>query len=113
LLYSKLKYKLHQDKIHKIIKEAVDIETKFITESLPCNLIGMNCILMIQYIKFVADRLVKQLNYEPIYKVSNPFQFMDTIGMESKSNFFENRVSQYQKANIISGTSEFKLMDDF
>ena len=113
LLYSKLKNKLSENKIHQIVKEAVNIEIKFITESLPCNLIGMNSTLMIEYIKFVADRLVKQLQYKPIYKVTNPFQFMDTIGMESKSNFFENRVSQYQKPNVLSGTSEFKITDDF
>ena len=114
LLYLKyINNKLNQEKIHQIFKEAIDIEVKFITESLPCNLIGMNSILMIQYIKFVADRLLKQINYQPIYKATNPFQFMDTIGMESKSNFFENRVSQYQKATFINSTNEFKITDEF
>lgn len=100
LLYSMLKNKLSQEMIHTIIKEAVDIEDEFINESIPCRLLGMNSDLMSQYIKFVADRLVMQLGYDKVYNVTNPFHFMDRINLEHKANFFEDRNSQYSKANI-------------
>lgn len=99
LLYSKLNKKLAKTKIHEIIKEAVAIEIEFICDSLPCNLIGMNAELMTQYIKFVADRLCVQLGYDKIYDVSNPFDFMEFISVESKTNFFEKRVSEYALSN--------------
>ena len=98
-LYSKLNNKLSQNKIHTIIKDAVDIEIEFITEALPCKLIGMNSTLMTQYIKFVADRLALQLGNFKIYHVSNPFDFMEMISLEGKTNFFEKRVGEYALAN--------------
>jgi ribonucleoside-diphosphate reductase beta chain len=99
LLYSKLVKKLHKTRIYEIVKEAVDIETEFICDALPCRLIGMNAQSMSQYIKFVADRLCLQLGYEKIYNVTNPFDFMEMISIESKTNFFEKRVSEYALAN--------------
>lgn len=99
LLYSKLVKKLHKSRIYEIVKEAVDIETEFICDALPCRLIGMNAQSMSQYIKFVADRLCLQLGYDKIYNVTNPFDFMEMISIESKTNFFEKRVSEYALAN--------------
>lgn len=110
LLYSKLKKKLPKTKIHEIIKEAVAIEIEFICEALPCNLIGMNSELMTQYIKFVADRLCVQLGYDKIYNTSNPFDFMELISLESKTNFFEKRVSEYSLSN--NEYSEENLFDE-
>jgi ribonucleoside-diphosphate reductase subunit M2 len=95
LLYSKLKKKISKTKFLEIIKEAVDIEIEFICEALPCRLIGMNADMMSQYIKFCADRLSLQLGYDKIYDTSNPFDFMELISIESKTNFFEKRVSEY------------------
>jgi ribonucleotide reductase beta subunit family protein with ferritin-like domain len=99
LLYTKLTHKLPQSSIHTIIKEAVAIETEFITEALPCRLIGMNAKLMTQYIEFVADRLSLQLGCDKIYFSSNPFDFMELISIESKVNFFERTNSEYALAN--------------
>ena len=99
LLYSKLLKKTRKDKVYELIKEAVEIEKEFICEALPCRLIGMNSQLMSQYIEFVADRLVVQIGYEKIYKTSNPFDFMELISLEGKTNFFEKRVSDYALAN--------------
>jgi ribonucleotide reductase beta subunit family protein with ferritin-like domain len=87
--------KYSKQKVHEIIKEAVEIEKEFICEALPCRLIGMNSKLMSQYIEFVADRLSIQLGYEKIYNSSNPFDFMEMISIEGKTNFFEKRVSEY------------------
>lgn len=100
LLYSKLINKLPEKVIHNIIKEAVEIESEFITDSLPCDLIGMNADLMKDYIKFVADRLCNQLGYNYIYQVENPFDFMELISIEGKTNFFEKRVAEYSMANV-------------
>jgi len=99
LLYTKLTHKLPQSIIHTIIKEAVVIETEFITEALPCRLIGMNAKLMTQYIEFVADRLSLQLGCDKIYFSANPFDFMELISIESKVNFFERTNSEYALAN--------------
>jgi ribonucleoside-diphosphate reductase subunit M2 len=99
LLYSKLLKKVDKARIHELIKEAVDIETEFICEALPCRLIGMNSELMSQYIRFVADRLCVQLGYKKIYNVSNPFDFMELISLEGKTNFFERKVGEYALAN--------------
>lgn len=99
LLYSKLVNKLSQDSIHTIIKEAVAIETEFITDALPCRLIGMNAKLMTQYIEFVADRLAVQLGCNKIFFSSNPFDFMELISIESKVNFFERTNAEYALAN--------------
>jgi ribonucleoside-diphosphate reductase beta chain len=100
LLYSKLINKLTVEEAVGIIKDAVTIETEFITEALPCALIGMNAGLMAQYIKFVADRLSIQLGYGPIYCVGNPFSFMERISLENKDNFFEKRVTTYAKSAV-------------
>lgn len=97
-LYSKLEKKLTKKKIQEIIQDAVDIEKGFITESLPCRLIGMNSDLMSQYIEFVADRLLLQLGADAIYGAINPFDFMEMISLEQKTNFFESRVSEYSLA---------------
>ena len=99
LLYSKLVKKIDKARIHEIIKEAVEIETEFICNALPCRLIGMNSELMTQYIQFVADRLSVQLGYKKIYNVTNPFDFMEMISLEGKTNFFENRTGEYSLAN--------------
>ena len=99
LLYSKLLKKVDKARIHELIKEAVDIETEFICEALPCRLIGMNSEMMSQYIRFVADRLCVQLGYKKIYNVSNPFDFMELISLEGKTNFFERKVGEYSLAN--------------
>ena len=100
LLYSKLQNKLSAEEAKKILEEAVEIEIEFITQALPCALIGMNAALMAEYIKFVADRLSMQLGYEPIYSVRNPFSFMERISLENKDNFFEKRVSTYAKSAV-------------
>jgi ribonucleoside-diphosphate reductase subunit M2 len=113
LLYSKLQKKIEKSRIHEIIKEAVDIETEFICEALPCKLIGMNAEMMTQYIKFVADRLVLQLGYKKIYNVINPFQFMELISLESKTSFFERRVSEYALATKEKDEDIFDLKADF
>lgn len=99
LLYSKLYKKLNKKRIYEIVQEAVEIEKLFITESIPCRMIGMNSKLMIQYIEFVADRLCLQLGYEKIYKSHNPFDFMELISIEKKVNFFERTNSEYSLAN--------------
>lgn len=112
-LYHKLIKKLDEEKIHSIIKEAVDIETEFICEALPCRLIGMNSKLMTQYIQFVADRLCIQLDCDKIYNSANPFGFMETISIERKTNFFESRVSEYALANKAVDANIFKFESDF
>ena len=98
LLYHKLENKLSENEITNIFKEAVEIEKEFICESLPCRLLGMNTKLMCQYIEFVADRLIVQLGYNKLYNASNPFDFMESISLEKKTNFFESRVSEYALA---------------
>jgi len=113
LLYSKLNKKIEKSRIHEIIKEAVEIETEFICQALPCKLIGMNSEMMIQYIKFVADRLVVQLGYKKIYDVSNPFPWMELISLESKTNFFEKRVSEYALATKEKDENIFDFKEDF
>jgi ribonucleoside-diphosphate reductase subunit M2 len=112
LLYSKLLKKIEKSRIHEIIKEAVEIETEFICNALPCRLIGMNSSMMSQYIRFVADRLSVQLGYKKIYDVSNPFDFMELISLEGKTNFFERKVGEYGLANKNSEDA-FSFSDDF
>jgi ribonucleotide reductase beta subunit family protein with ferritin-like domain len=99
-LYHKLQNKLSEKQITDIIREAVEIETEFICSALPCSLIGMNSRDMSQYIQFVADRLAVQLGCQKIYRVQNPFDFMDLISMEGKTNFFEKKVSEYSKPGV-------------
>jgi ribonucleoside-diphosphate reductase subunit M2 len=113
LLYSKLVKKIDKARIHEIIKEAVEIETEFICQALPCKLIGMNSELMTQYIKFVADRLVVQLGYKKIYNAINPFDFMELISLEGKTNFFEKRVPDYALANKTNSEEAFNFSEDF
>jgi ribonucleoside-diphosphate reductase subunit M2 len=99
LLYSKMKKKMRKDKLTEMISEAVEIEKEFIISALPCRLIGMNSVLMSQYIEFVADRLIVQLGGEKIYGVACPFDWMEMISVEGKTNFFEKRVGEYALAN--------------
>jgi ribonucleoside-diphosphate reductase subunit M2 len=113
LLYSKLIKKLDKSRIHEIIKEAVEIETEFICEALPCKLIGMNSKLMTQYIQFVADRLCVQLGYKKIYNVTNCFDWMELISLESKTSFFEKRNDSYALANTNGKNDAFELLEDF
>jgi ribonucleoside-diphosphate reductase beta chain len=115
LLYGKLLNKLSKADATKIIREAVKIEKQFITKALPCEMIGMNAKLMAQYIEFVADRLAVQLGYPKIYHAANPFQFMERISLESKDNFFEKRVTTYQKANTAGDAEKkkFSTEEDF
>jgi ribonucleotide reductase beta subunit family protein with ferritin-like domain len=113
LLYSKLQKKISQSRIHEIIKDAVEIETEFICEALPCRLIGMNSQMMTQYIQFMADRLCIQLGYDKIYNVNNCFSFMELISLDGKSNFFEKRVSDYALANKTQNSETFMLNEDF
>ena len=105
-MYSYVKNKLTQSQIESIIKEAVEIEKEFIIESIPCKLIGMNSDMMSHYIEFVADRLLVQLGYSKVYNTSNPFEFMEMISLEGKTNFFEKRVTEYSKANVMSTYSK-------
>jgi ribonucleoside-diphosphate reductase subunit M2 len=113
LLYNKLVKKMPKNKIHELIKEAVDIETEFICEALPCRLIGMNSKMMTQYIQFVADRLCLQLGYDKLYDVPNPFDFMELISLEGKTNFFERVVSDYSLANKTVDENTFEFSEDF
>ena len=112
LLYSKLVKKIDKARIHEIIKQAVEIETEFICDALPCRLIGMNSQMMTQYIQFVADRLSVQLGYKKIYNVANPFDWMELISLESKTNFFEKRLDAYALANKCSDNA-FEFSEDF
>jgi ribonucleoside-diphosphate reductase subunit M2 len=113
LLYSKLHVKLAKSQIAEIIKEAVEIEKEFITESLPCRLIGMNSKLMSQYVEFVGDRLCVQLGIDKLYNSSNPLDFMELISLESKSNFFERTVSEYALANKNVSSDVFDMACEF
>ena len=114
LLYSKLLNKLPVEVLQRIVKEAVDIELDFVTSALPVNLIGMNAGLMSHYIKFVADRLLTALGTEKLYDVENPFDWMEQISLQGKSNFFEKRVGEYQKAGVRHSEARiFSLDEDF
>jgi ribonucleotide reductase beta subunit family protein with ferritin-like domain len=115
LLYSKLKNKVSEQEVHQMFEEAVNIETKFICESLPCSLLGMNAELMTQYIKFVADRLLTDLGYNKIWNTTNPFDFMESISLEGKKNFFEGRPTQYQKSSVLNKTKDeaFNFSNNF
>lgn len=109
MIYKKLSKQLNKKKVIEIIKEAVDIEKEFICEALPCRLISMNSKLMSDYIEFVADRLTIQLGYEPIYNTSNPFDFMEMISIEGKTNFFEKRVGEYALATKTKDSTVFDM----
>jgi ribonucleoside-diphosphate reductase beta chain len=107
--------KLSKDQVKQIILDAVEIEKEFILDALPVKLIGMNSDLMSQYIEFVADRLLQELGNEKIYNATNPFDFMDMISIQGKTNFFEKRVGEYQKAGVLDGknTQDFTIDEDF
>lgn len=115
LVYKHLIGKLPESTIHKIIGDAVEIEKQFVTESLPVELIGMNSKLMSQYIEFVADRLIYALGYKKLYNATNPFEWMEMISLQGKTNFFEKRVGDYQKSGVMSSTEDkvFRLDADF
>ncbi|MEN8928085.1 MAG: ribonucleotide-diphosphate reductase subunit beta, partial [Flavobacteriales bacterium] len=108
--------KVPKARIQEIIEYAVEIEKEFVTESLPVRLIGMNSGMMSQYIEFVADRLLMELGNDKIYNATNPFDFMDMINLQGKTNFFEKRVGEYQKAGVASASSSeqtFSVDEDF
>jgi len=115
LMFHHLKNKPSEERIVQIVSEAVEIEIEFLTDALPVKLIGMNCDLMSIYIKFVADRLLSELSCQKIYNVENPFDFMENISLDGKTNFFEKRVGDYQKAGVMSTREEntFTLDADF
>jgi ribonucleotide reductase beta subunit family protein with ferritin-like domain len=112
MILNKINEKIPQKKAHKIMREAVEIEKEFITESIPIRLIGMNADLMKQYIEFVADRLLVQLGYDKIYNKSNPFSWMELISLNCKSNFFECTVSDYSLATKNNGNNELSFDDN-
>ena len=118
LLYSMLENKLSDEEVHSIVKDAVDHEKEFICEALSVNLIGMNAKMMGEYIEFVADRLVVELGAEKIFGTPNPFDWMELISLQGKTNFFEKRVGDYQKAGVMAsltkdGNHVFDLDTDF
>jgi len=106
LLYGSLQNKLPDDVAHDIIRGAVEAERAFICEALPCDLIGMNSELMTRYIEFVADRLLSALGHPKLFKASNPFDWMELISLQGKTNFFEKRVGEYQKAGVMATTTQ-------
>ena len=108
--------KVPKERITQILTDALDIEKEFITESLPVSLIGMNAKLMTQYLEFVTDRLLVELNCDKVYNATNPFEFMDMISLQGKTNFFEKRVSEYQKAGGLNNdtrSEEISFDEDF
>jgi ribonucleoside-diphosphate reductase beta chain len=115
LLYSQLVNKLPKEKVTQIITDAVSIEKEFVTDSLPVRLIGMNADMMCQYIEFVADRLLVALGCTKAYNATNPFDFMELISLQGKTNFFEKRVAEYQKSGVMGSkdTNVFSLEEDF
>ena len=119
LLHNQLIRGAGENVIHRIISEAVEIECEFVTSALPVELIGMNAGLMRQYIEFVADRLLVSLGASKLYDVTNPFPWMEMISMQGKTNFFEKRVGEYQKAGVMGSSSlgavqqRFSLDEDF
>lgn len=112
LLYSKIVNRISKTKVHKLIKEAVRIEKEFITEAIPCAMIGMNSKMMSHYIEFVADRLLVQLGYPKMYETANPFAFMERISLEGKDNFFEKRVSTYGLAGVGKTAEQMSFRTD-
>jgi ribonucleoside-diphosphate reductase beta chain len=104
MLYKMLDVKLSKEAATKIITDAVEIEKEFVSDALPVSLIGMNAKMMSQYIEFVADRWLDELGYPKVYGVSCPFDFMEMISLQGKTNFFEKRVGDYQKSGVLNGT---------
>ena len=116
LLYSMLSTKLSKEEVTEIIADAVTIEKEFVTDALPVRLIGMNADLMAQYIEFVADRWLVELGYDKLYNATNPFDFMEMISLQGKTNFFEKRVGDYQKSgvlNVEAKSQAFSMDEDF
>ncbi len=116
LLYSMLKTQLSQEEVTEIIADAVTIEKEFVTDALPVRLIGMNADLMAQYIEFVADRWLVELGYDKLYNAANPFDFMEMISLQGKTNFFEKRVGDYQKSGVLNTEAKsqaFSMDEDF
>lgn len=116
LLYSMLKTQLSQAEVTEIIADAVTIEKEFVTDALPVRLIGMNADLMAQYIEFVADRWLAELGYDKLYNATNPFDFMEMISLQGKTNFFEKRVGDYQKSGVLNTEAKsqaFSMDEDF
>ena len=109
LLHSKLNHKINKKRLYEIVSEAVEIEKEFICEALPCRLIGMNSKLMSQYIEFVADRLIVQLGYPKLFNTANPFDFMEMISINGKTNFFEKRVGDYSLSSGVKDSSTFNM----
>ena len=112
LLYSHIQNKVSNDRVIEMFKSAVEIEKEFICDSLKCDLLGMNKTKMCEYIEFVADRLLIQLGYQKIYNTQNPFSFMDSISLDGKTNFFEQRVTEYNRSEQID-TTELKILNSF
>lgn len=114
-LYSLLENKLPEERVHEIITWAVDCEKEFVSEALPVELIGMNSDLMKQYIEFVADRLLQSLGVPKVYHSTNPFEWMELISLQGKTNFFEKRVGEYSKAHVGNSAEdeEFRLDAEF
>uniref|UniRef100_A0A8C4T2D7 ribonucleoside-diphosphate reductase n=1 Tax=Erpetoichthys calabaricus TaxID=27687 RepID=A0A8C4T2D7_ERPCA len=115
LMFKNIANKPSEERVKNILLSAVSIEQEFLTQSLPVNLIGMNCTLMKQYIEFVADRLLTDLGFSKFFKSENPFDFMESISLEGKTNFFEKRVAEYQRLGVMSGAMDttFTLDADF
>ncbi|KAK4760270.1 hypothetical protein SAY87_005163 [Trapa incisa] len=121
LIYSLLRSKLSEEKVISIVRDAVVIEKEFVCDALPCALVGMNGDLMSQYIEFVADRLLVSLGCGKVFSATNPFDWMELISLQGKTNFFEKRVGDYQKASVMSSINgngashvfDFKMDEDF
>lgn len=111
LLFSHLNNRPSKQAVQDVITEAVAIEQEFLTEALPCALLGMNANLMKQYIEFVADRLLLALGNQKFYKATNPFDFMESISLAGKTNFFEKRVGDYQKAGVMASTNKKEVVE--
>jgi len=101
-MYGMLSHRLPEDVVHDIIRGAVEVERRFICEALSCDLIGMNSELMVRYIEFVADRLLVALGHSKLFGSTNPFDWMELISLQGKTNFFEKRVGEYQKAGVMT-----------
>merc|ERR1719364_666690 len=119
MLYGMLQNPLPEDIVHELVRGAVQVERKFICEALSCDLIGMNSELMTRYIEFVANRLLSALGHSKLYNVTNPFDWMELISLQGKTNFFEKRVGEYQKKGVMASldggaeTAAFQLDVDF
>lgn len=115
LIYSMLQNKLDKKEVESIITDAVEYEKEFVSDALPVSLIGMNADMMCQYIEFVADRLLVALGYDKVYNATNPFPWMEMISLQGKTNFFEKRVAEYQKAGVTANKEDhtFSIDEDF